>query len=149
MPGRFSFSITYMNISNSFSVMKKLTFILLTMTAIGLIAVPARADEAVRQNSRQNSYINGDYNTSVQESTQINRSGGYQGSSDQGNGSYQRQGRVNIPRGHYPPPGECKVWDPALPPGQQSPPIPCSSLPTDVYGDGRIIIYSDGTQEPY
>ena len=112
--------------------MKKLTLALAPLAL--LLPTVANANEA---------------EISVRESTQISRNGGYRGRSYQGNGGYQRQGRVNIPRGHYPPPGECKVWDPALPPGQQSPPIPCSSLPTYVYGDGRIIVYSDGTQEPY
>jgi len=30
-----------------------------------------------------------------------------------------------IPRGHLPPPGECRVWIPGLPPGQQPPPHRC------------------------
>src|SRR5690606_15972292 len=28
----------------------------------------------------------------------------------------------HIPPGHFPAPGECRVWDPDLPPGRQSPP---------------------------
>ncbi len=114
--------------------MKKLTFAVLALSTMGLIAFPVKANQTVIQNSRQESYINRDYN----------RNSRYQG-----RGSYQRYRRINIPRGHYPPPGECKIWNPALPPGQQPPPIRCSSLPTQFYGDGRIILYSDGTQEPF
>jgi len=33
----------------------------------------------------------------------------------------------NIPKGHYPPPGSCRVWFPGRPPGQQ-PPGPCERL---------------------
>lgn len=35
---------------------------------------------------------------------------------------------VNIPEGHYPPPGECRIWYPDLPPGQQPPPGDCGDL---------------------
>jgi hypothetical protein len=34
----------------------------------------------------------------------------------------------NIPKGHYPPPGSCRVWFPDRPPGQQPPPGPCERL---------------------
>lgn len=33
---------------------------------------------------------------------------------------------LNVPKGHLPPPGECKVWFPGKPPGHQPPP-PCAS----------------------
>jgi hypothetical protein len=33
--------------------------------------------------------------------------------------------RLSIPPGHYPPPGECRVWYPDLPPGHQPPPGRC------------------------
>jgi hypothetical protein len=36
--------------------------------------------------------------------------------------------RVQIPPGHYPPPGSCRIWVPGLPPGQQSPPGNCADL---------------------
>lgn len=34
-------------------------------------------------------------------------------------------GSPDIPPGHYPPPGSCRVWYPDRPPGQQPPPGPC------------------------
>ena len=33
-----------------------------------------------------------------------------------------------IPPGHYPPPGECRIWRPGVPPGQQEAPGRCSEL---------------------
>lgn len=33
--------------------------------------------------------------------------------------------RRRVPEGHRPPPGECRDWDPDLPPGQQPPPRKC------------------------
>ena len=45
---------------------------------------------------------------------------------------FQKQGysRLNIPQGHYPPPGECRIWFPDRPPGHQPPPSKnCSKVP--------------------
>lgn len=33
-----------------------------------------------------------------------------------------------VPPGHYPPPGECRIWYVNRPPGQQPPPRRCESL---------------------
>jgi hypothetical protein len=33
-----------------------------------------------------------------------------------------------IPEGHMPPPGECRIWFPDRPPGQQPPPGDCYEL---------------------
>ena len=35
---------------------------------------------------------------------------------------------VNVPPGHMPPPGTCRVWFPDRPPGQQPPPGSCNEL---------------------
>jgi hypothetical protein len=51
---------------------------------------------------------------------------------DDGRGSYFREHghtRLNIPPGHYPPPGECRIWYPDRPPGHQPPPGKCSPVP--------------------
>lgn len=34
----------------------------------------------------------------------------------------------DVPPGHYPPPGECRIWYAGRPPGQQPPPARCESL---------------------
>lgn len=35
---------------------------------------------------------------------------------------------ADIPPGHYPPPGECRVWYPDRPAGHQPPPEPCDRI---------------------
>ena len=40
--------------------------------------------------------------------------------------------RLSIPRGHYPPPGECRIWYPDRPPGHQPPPGSCRQLRVQV-----------------
>jgi len=32
---------------------------------------------------------------------------------------------VQVPPGHLPPPGHCRVWYADRPPGHQPPPVPC------------------------
>jgi len=53
---------------------------------------------------------------------------------DQDGHYFQRHGylRLQIPPGHYPPPGECRIWYPGRPPGHQPPPGRCDSLATEV-----------------
>lgn len=46
---------------------------------------------------------------------------------------------VQIPPGHYPPPGSCRIWIPGVPPGQQSPPGPCAVLQHRVPPGGVLI----------
>lgn len=41
--------------------------------------------------------------------------------------------RLDIPPGHYPPPGECRIWFPDRPPGQQPPPGKCSPVPSGAW----------------
>lgn len=52
---------------------------------------------------------------------------------------FLRQGysRLDIPQGHYPPPGECRIWFPDRPAGHQPPPRKnCSQVPS-----GAWVIY--------
>lgn len=46
---------------------------------------------------------------------------------------------VDIPPGHYPPPGSCRIWIPGVPAGQQSPPGNCNDLRRRVPPDGVLV----------
>lgn len=50
-------------------------------------------------------------------------------------------GHLGVPRGHYPPPGECRLWFPGRPPGQQPPPSRCDRLAGRV-PYGAFILYN-------
>jgi hypothetical protein len=63
--------------------------------------------------------------------------------------------RLNIPPGHYPPPGECRIWYPDRPPGHQPPPGKCGSVPAGAWvirhprdhpGHAHVFVY--GPQRP-
>lgn len=49
---------------------------------------------------------------------------------------------LGVPKGHYPPPGECRIWHPGRPPGQQPPPARCDRLVGRV-PYGAFILYND------
>jgi hypothetical protein len=49
---------------------------------------------------------------------------------------------LGVPKGHYPPPGECRVWVPGREPGQQPPPAKCDRLVGRV-PLGAFILYND------
>jgi hypothetical protein len=52
---------------------------------------------------------------------------GYRGR-DYGDYGYRRRyadERIRVPRGHLPPPGECRTWYPGRPAGHQPPPYRC------------------------
>jgi hypothetical protein len=55
-----------------------------------------------------------------------------EGRSYEGESYFQSRGysRLDIPQGHYPPPGECRIWFPDRPAGHQPPPRRnCSQVP--------------------
>jgi hypothetical protein len=45
-----------------------------------------------------------------------------------------------IPPGHYPPPGQCRIWNPNRPPGLQSPPGPCERLERQVPRGSYLVV---------
>lgn len=45
-----------------------------------------------------------------------------------------------IPPGHYPPPGQCRIWNPDRPPGLQSPPGPCERLERQVPRGSYLVV---------
>ena len=46
---------------------------------------------------------------------------------------------ADIPPGHMPPRGECRIWFPDRPPGQQPPPGPCHILRHQVPHGARLV----------
>lgn len=46
-----------------------------------------------------------------------------------------------VPPGHYPPPGQCRVWYPGRPPGHQAPPTRCGALRGRV-PRGAFVLYN-------
>jgi hypothetical protein len=69
---------------------------------------------------------------------------------DDDRGSYfHRNGhaRLGIPKGHYPPPGECRVWYPDRSAGHQPPPGPCHRLRTEVPPGAWLIRHPDDDPE--
>ena len=53
-----------------------------------------------------------------------------------------RPRELHVPPGHYPPPGQCRVWHPGTPPGHQPKPARCSSLIGRVPA-GAFILYNE------
>jgi hypothetical protein len=49
---------------------------------------------------------------------------------------------INIPKGHLPPPGHCRIWYPNKPAGHQPPPqrcpIPLNQIPLGAYVVSRV-----------
>lgn len=62
---------------------------------------------------------------------------------DDERGDDERYGErsLGVPRGHYPPPGECRIWHPGRPAGQQPPPAKCDRLVGRV-PHGAFILYN-------
>ncbi len=58
-------------------------------------------------------------------------------------GNYRSYHVLNIPPGHLPPPGRCRVWIPNNPPGQQKPPTSCSQALRDAPPGSWIITRMD------
>lgn len=48
---------------------------------------------------------------------------------------------LKVPPGHYPPPGQCRLWYPGTPPGKQPKPAPCGQLRGRV-PVGAFILYN-------
>ena len=62
---------------------------------------------------------------------------------------FERRGytRLNIPKGHYPPPGECRIWYPDRPAGHQPPPMKCDRARSQVPPGAWVIRHPDDDPE--
>ena len=47
----------------------------------------------------------------------------------------------SVPPGHFPPRGQCRIWQPGVPPGRQSPPGACDDLVLRVPPDAVLLRY--------
>lgn len=48
---------------------------------------------------------------------------------------------AGVPKGHYPPPGECRIWYPNRPAGHQPPPTSCERLANVRLEPGAFILH--------
>ncbi|WP_207430937.1 hypothetical protein [Sabulibacter ruber] len=58
-------------------------------------------------------------------------------------GVYAPRRLEGVPKGHYPPPGECRIWYPNRPPGHQPPPTDCRNLMGVRLEPGAFILHGD------
>jgi len=93
--------------------MKVLKLLLLTFAASCLIASISFADEGKDESGK-----------GKMKSHEMQEKHGGQGSYFHEHG----YSRLDIPEGHYPPPGECRIWYPDRPAGHQPPPGKCDQL---------------------
>lgn len=56
---------------------------------------------------------------------------------------------ADVPEGHYPPPGECKLWNVNLDAGQQPAPIDCAEVPESLSEDILVVNHDGVVKEPY
>lgn len=54
-----------------------------------------------------------------------------------------RGGNDNVPPGHRPPPGMCRIWIDGVPPGQQPAPTDCANAVRNRPANGRVIFGDD------
>jgi hypothetical protein len=52
---------------------------------------------------------------------------------------FHEHGYTRIPKGHLPPPGECRIWYPDRPAGHQPPPFNCGQARGQVEPGGWLI----------
>ncbi len=71
------------------------------------------------------------------------------GRNSEGESYFHQHGydRLNIPKGHYPSPGECRIWYPDKPAGHQPPPGKCSELRSQVPPGAWLIRHPEDEAE--
>ena len=66
---------------------------------------------------------------------------------DERSSYFQQRGQSRIPDGHLPPPGECRIWYPDRPAGQQPPPFKCGEARGRVEPGGWLMSPGPRPQE--
>lgn len=96
--------------------MKRYVLTLLVVVAVGWPGAAATAEQSRREREGKK------------------RRSGESARVEDGDSYFHRRGytRLDIPRGHYPPPGECRVWFPGRPAGHQPAPASCRELRSHV-----------------
>ena len=61
-------------------------------------------------------------------------------------GNRSRSRGLHIPKGHLPPPGQCRLWYPGRPPGQQPPPTSCRRAYRGQSGSALVVTPSGKTR---
>ena len=96
-----------------------------------------------KEQEKDNEYKDGERNTNDRYETR-RTTGGILGRVifPKTRGASPRQ-LVGVPKGHYPPPGSCRVWYPNRPPGHQPPPTRCDNLYGLRLEQGAFILHGD------
>ena len=58
-------------------------------------------------------------------------------------GTHSPRKLKGVPKGHYPPPGSCRIWYPNRPPGHQPPATSCNNLYRVRLEPGAFILHGD------
>lgn len=106
------------------------SWLLMTLVVFTLfVCVSALADEGKDESGKGKDRK--PYSEKYDKKKNESGKGKYYGGNGDRETYFQRHGytQLNIPPGHYPPPGECRVWYPDRPAGQQPPPTGCSNVP--------------------
>jgi len=95
----------------------------------GVAEADARAVEVVREEDVEAELDEADRQrieaAREEERRERQDEGRREGGDDRGRRDNGEQAGLNIPNGHRPPPGSCRVWYPDRPPGHQPPPTSC------------------------
>lgn len=60
--------------------------------------------------------------------------------------SFRGRGNDEVPEGHRPPPGMCRIWIDGVPPGQQPAPTDCATAVRNRPANGRVIFGDDAAK---
>lgn len=116
---------------------------LTTLTCLLLLGAGAHADEGKDESGKGKQR----YEERFKRSERGERSERSDRDHRDGNSHFHRQGQTRIPNGHLPPPGECRVWYPNRPAGQQPPPFKCGKSPGRVEPGGWVFSPGPSRQE--